>query len=161
MVRPMISRKRTGGVVAFCVSCVSVALVSGDAFARGGGFGGHGFTGRSAAFGVHSSAFRSHAQFHAHAFGFGNALRRRAGLGFFPLTGFGGAYFPGFAPPEYAVPSERPVEVEREITGAIPVPGPVREILVPLFPLRPGCPAETVTVPAANGGERTIDIMRC
>jgi hypothetical protein len=152
----MISRKRAGGLVAFCVSCV--VLVPGDAVARRGGFGGHGFTGRSAAFGVHSPAFRLHAQFHAH--GFGNALRRNSGLGFFPLTGFGGGYFPGFAPPEYVVPTERPVEVEREITGAIPVPGPVREILVPLFPLRPGCPAETVTVPAATG-ERTIEIMRC
>ena len=155
----MISRMRAGGLA--IVFCVSVVLVPGDACARGGGFGGRGFAGRSAAFGFHSLAFGPRAQLHAHAPGFGVPLRRHSGSGFLPLTGFGGGYYPGFAPPEYAVPFNRPVEVERDITGAIPTAGPIREILVPLFPLRPGCPKQTVTLPAADGGETTIDIMRC
>jgi hypothetical protein len=156
MVRPMISRVRAGGLAV--VFCVSVVLVPGDTFARGGGFGSRGFTGRSA-FGFHSPASRSHAQLHAP--GFDVPLRRHFGWGFIPQIGFGDGYYPGFGSPEYAVPSDRPVEVEREITGAIPTPGPIRQILVPLFPLRPGCPTQTVTVTAKDGDEHTIDIMRC
>jgi hypothetical protein len=157
----MISRMRAGGLVV--VFCVGVVLVPGDAFARGGGFGARGLTGRSAAFGVHAPTLRQ-AQFHAGLRGIGVPLRRHLGLGFFPLTGFGGAYYPGFAPPEYAVPSDRTVEVERDITGAIPPLLPLREAFrppLPFIPLVPGCPAQTVTVPAKDGGETTIDIMRC
>jgi hypothetical protein len=158
----MISQVRAGGLAV--VFCVSVVLVSGDAFARGGGFGARGFTGRSAAFGFHSPPFGPRAQLHAHVPGIGVPVRRHLGLGFLPLTGFGGGYYPGFAPPEYAVPSDRPVEVERDITGAIPPPLPLREAFrppLPFIPLVPGCPTQTVTVPAKDGGETTINILRC
>jgi hypothetical protein len=157
----MISRIRAGGLAV--VFCVSAVLVAGDAFARGGGFGARGFAGRSA-FGFHGPTLRPQAQFHAHLGGFGLPLRRHLGLGFIPLTGFGGGYYPGFAPPEYAVPSEPSVEIERDITGAIATPMPLRgayRLPLPFIPLIPGCPTQTVTVPAKDGGETTIDIMRC
>ena len=61
---------------------------------------------------------------------------------YIPLTGFGGGYYQSFAAPEYAVPSDRPVEVERDVTGAIPPPCRCERPSVPRFPLssRPRLP---------------------
>jgi hypothetical protein len=52
--------------------------------------------------------------------------------------------------------STGPSYVEPEIvTGAIPP----RDY--PILPFRPGCDTQAATIPAENGEERTINIVRC
>lgn len=144
--------------------CVSVVLVPGETFGRGGSVGGSGFAGRPAAFGsrFHPPALRPQARLQPHQPGFGGPLRHRFGYGFLPLTGYGGGFYaPGYAP-DYVEPYvEQPAEGEPETTGAIPSPGPVRGGFGPVIVYRPGCQTQTVTVPSGEGGDRSINIVRC
>jgi hypothetical protein len=143
-------------VVGVIAVSLSVMLAPGETFARGGGgggFGGHGFAGRS--MGFHGPVVRPLAQFHH---GFRGPERRRLGLGLFP---FGGVYYGGgYGPSEYIEPVPVPAAAEPEITGAVPPP-PVYRSFTPYIPYRAGCTRETVEVPSESGGEREIHIVRC
>jgi len=49
-------------------------------------------------------------------------------------------------------------------TAAPPPPyaaGPVRERIIYVMPARPSCSTQTYTVPSENGGERSINVVRC
>jgi hypothetical protein len=147
-----ISQMRAGTLVV--VFCVSVVLLPAETFGRSGGFGG-GF--RSFGPGFHPPALRPQAR---HESEFGGAHRRRFGYGFLPLTGFGyGDYGPGYGSFDYVPPQDQ--SVPSETTGAISIPGRVPRYFTPYVPYRSGCPSETVTVPSEDGGERSINIMRC
>jgi hypothetical protein len=160
VVRPMISRMRAGGLVVFF--CVSVVLVPGETFGRGGSFGGRGFAGRSVPIGSRFRPPTLRPQAQLHRPGFKGPLRHRFGYGFFPLPGFGGGYYgPGYGAPNYVVPYDQPAETVPEITGAIPTPGSVSGGFRPVIVYRPGCQTQTVTVPSEDGDDRSINIVRC
>jgi hypothetical protein len=159
----MISRKQAGGLAVALCMCV---LVPGQTFARGGGggggggFGARGFAPRSLGTGFHAPALRPMARLHQH--GFGAPAHRRAGLGFFPLSGFGGAYYgSGYGSSDYVGPQEQSVAPELETTG---VPAGVFPGAGPVIVYRPpGCRTDTVAVPATAGGSRSVNvnITRC
>ena len=152
---------RAGILVVFF--CVSVVLVPGETFGRGGGLGGRGFVGRSVSIGsgFHPPALRSQAQVHLRRPDF-SPFRHRFGYGFFPLTGFGGGYYgPGYGAPDFVEAYDQPAEAEPETTGAIPIPGLIPGGLRPVIVYRPGCQTQTVTVPSEDGDDRSINIVRC
>jgi hypothetical protein len=157
----MISRMRAGGLVVFF--CVSVVLMPGETFGRGGGLGGTVFAGRSVSIGsgFHPQALRSLAQLHPHQPGFGGPLRHRFGYGFVPLGFSGGYYSPAYGAPGFVEPHNQPAEAEPDTTGAIQIPGRVPGGFTPVIVYRPGCQTQTVIVPSEVSGKRSINITRC
>ena len=144
MVHTMITRVYGVGLAA--VLCLGSMLASDAAFARSGGFGGRSFAFSS---GFPPSALRSASPLHRR-FGFAPLLRRD---GLAPLTVLGGGLY---GPSDYVDPNYQPAYAEPEVvTGAIPGGG------YPVFVYRRGCHTQTVTVPSEDGGERTINIVRC
>jgi len=156
MVRPMISKVCAASFVV--IFGVASFLVPSDTFARSGGFGGR--SSFSISPGFHFSVLRpslhgfppaAHLPAHQR-----QSQLRDFGFGL-PLIVPGGAfgYSPYYAPLDYGGPYQ-PSYVEPEIvTGAIP------RFSYPILPIRRGCGTQAVTVPAENGEERSINIVRC
>jgi hypothetical protein len=171
MVRPMISRV-CAAVIVVGFSFASL-LAASQSFARGGGFGGRsigwsgGFhppvlrrsvVGSSFRAPIHDFARGTSPQEHERHLGFGVPLRREVGFGV-PLIVPGGSFMYGsyYDPSDNYVPNDQPNYAEPEIvTGTIP-----RVLVGPAAVFRPGCRTETVMVPSENGGDRTINIVRC
>jgi hypothetical protein len=146
MVHAMITRVYAAGLAT--VLCFGSVFAPDEAFARFGGFGGRSFAFSS---GFHAPAVRTPFLAHRRAFGF-DRLRRQAGL--LPLTVLGGSAF--YGPSDYVDPYSQPGAVEPEIvTGAIPGGA------YPVFIGRRGCRTQTVIVPSEDGGESSINIVRC
>jgi len=70
-----------------------------------------------------------------------------------PLAAPGGSftYDPDYNPGGFGEPDYGSNEPDI-VTGSVPVR---------MIPYRPGCSTETVTVPAEDGGESSINIVRC
>jgi len=94
-------------------------------------------------------------------------LRHRSQFGFgFPLTVPGGVFSYGtYYDPSHATYPDPKVYVDRHypplfaepntVTGSIPAG------VNPVVVYRPGCDSQTVTFPSEDGGERSINILRC
>jgi hypothetical protein len=160
MVRPMISRKCAAGFVV--ILCLASMLAPKETFGRGGGFGGRAFSAHS---GFHPPALRAPMQAPIHMSRPIERLplhRRQFGLGFplaFPL-GYGVPLTVPDGP--FAYDSEYGVPSYTDSAGdGSSVTGSVRVRVNPAFFYRPGCNSETVVVPSEDGGERSINIVRC
>jgi hypothetical protein len=90
-----------------------------------------------------------------HASEFGVPARHELGFGF-PLIAPGGflLYGPPYEPIDYGELNQPPYDDRDTVAGA--VPGASAPAGYP-----PACPSETVTIPAENGDELSIHIVRC
>lgn len=135
-------------------------LTPADAFARSGGFGGRSFAMaqgfRAPAFrqslGFRSAVFRQSLAFRSRIwrqslfdrgrYGLGALWARLGGSYYDPSDYFDSYYQPSYAGPNIAT---------AEIPGATNLPVIYRR----------GCESQTISVPSEDGGERSINIVRC
>jgi hypothetical protein len=174
----MISRIYTTGFVV--IFGVGAMLAPNETFARSGGFGGSGgIGGRSfqASSSFRPSALQSQihvsprnlrppihitspiapSRLHQRNLGFGVPLGSRLGIGVPLAVPVGSFPYGGYdVPPDYAEPFYQPSYADPDaVTGGIP------DDVHPVVVHRPGCRSQTVILPAEDGGERTINILRC
>jgi hypothetical protein len=72
-------------------------------------------------------------------------------------SGYGSGYYDSSS---YLPPLEQPAYTYP--TSSYPVAdGPVRERIIYVLPPRPSCGTQTYKVPAEDGGERSINVVRC
>jgi hypothetical protein len=79
-----------------------------------------------------------------------------AGVWAYP-DGYGGSY----SPAADAFPYDAPPDSYPSAAPPPPYAGPVRERIIYVMPARPSCSTQTYKVPSENGGERSINIVRC
>jgi hypothetical protein len=159
MVRPMVVRTYAAGLVV--VIGVVFVLASNEACARSGGFGARSF---SVASGFRSPGLRPNFR-PALQPGFRSGLRpgfrpalrsaffnrHRSGFGV-PLTWPGGSYYD---PSDYGAPYE-PLYFDPS-GGEGEIPAEVNPVAIHRW----GCRSQTVTVPSEDGGESSVNIVRC
>jgi hypothetical protein len=157
----------TAGCLA--IAAVGLCVAPGEVAARGGGFAGGGrpmmsFSGalrapiaRPAVAPVRPlGAAPAHA---GHVAPFAHLRHRRfLAAGFWgDLPWYGGYYDPSGYLPAY----QQPTYIYPTTTAYPAVDAPVRERIIYVMPPRPSCSTQTYTVPAEDGGERSINVVRC
>ena len=159
MVCPMLMRMYAAGLAVGIA--IVFALAPNEAFGRSGGFGGRSF---AMAPGFRSPVFQQSLGFRSPVFGHSLAFRSpalrqslllhrgRYGLGA-PWAGLGGSYYD---PADYFDPYYQPSYAGPDIATA-EIPGGFDP---PAIHHR-GCESQTVSVPSEDGGERSINIVRC
>jgi len=146
---------RSYGAVLASLGAAAVLLVVPESFARPGGAGPHGVAGAPGVARPHPP-IGSMGRFH----------RRNNAFVYWPG---GGGFFYDNAPYNYSQPfleNVQPQPSDVRYTYTYDVPWDWTHRLPPNVtpsdrPYVPSCPSETVTVPGRDGGEHTVNIMRC